>query len=254
MGKSCPGRKRMLNSIAHIGRRSILNQLKLDILSNNISNMGTYGYKRDGITFRIPTEDDQKNEKSLYSLFPFGGKTYVDFTPGTYKFTGNPLDLTIKGDGFFVVESSQGNLYTRRGDFAVDQQGRIVTKDGKLVVGEGGPITVAGADIQVDSEGNVYSDNELVGKLKIVTFGDLTNLEKVEGSYLKLTDPQLQGQEKTPEGTEVWQGYVEMSNVDVVSFMVEMITLLRAHESYKNAIDAMREADRKDAQEVGLVR
>jgi len=244
----------MLNSIAHIGRRSILNQLKLDILSNNISNMGTYGYKKDSITFRIPTEDEEKNERSLYTLFPFGCRTYVDFSSGTYKYTGNHLDLAIQGTGFFVVESPEGNLYTKRGDFALDQQGRIITKDGKLVVGEGGPITVTGSEIQVDSEGNVYSDGELIGKFKIVTFENLNDLEKTVGSYFKLKDPELQMQEKIPEGIEVWQGYVEMSNVDVVSSMVEMITLLRAHESYKNAIDAMREADRKDAQEVGLIR
>lgn len=244
----------MLIGLCHIARRGLLSQVKLDILSNDLANVGSFGYKRSGTVFKLPDPEDPSKVPYHMKLEPYGVQGYIDFSAGNFKQTGNPLDLAIQGNGFFVVETPQGNLYTKRGDFGLDSQGRIVTQDGKLVLGEGGPIAVPDGELYVDEQGNVFSNQEPIGKLRIVTFQDLTVLEKTEGNYFKLKDPNLTGQERPAENVEVWQGFLELSNVDVVTSMIEMLTLLRGYEAYKNVMDALTEADRKLAHEVGAMR
>lgn len=244
----------MLTGICQIARKGLLSQLKLDMVSNDLANVGTFGYKRNGVVFSLSLPKEAEGEVPDYGLPPYGLKTFIDFTQGPYRQTGNPLDLAIKGNGFFVVSSREGNLYTRRGDFQLDAQGRIVTQDGRPLLGEGGPITVTGEEIHVDEEGNVYSGQEPLGKLRIVRFDDPNILEKVEGSYFRPRDPTLADIEKPAEGVEIWSGYLELSNVNVVYSMVEMLSILRGFEAYKNVMQALREADLKSAEEVGLIR
>ncbi|MFN3533828.1 MAG: flagellar basal-body rod protein FlgF [Desulfatiglandales bacterium] len=244
----------MLTGLCQIARRGLLSQTKLDIISNDLANVGTFGYKKSGVSFKLPSNEELQDQKVNYSLLPYGVQAFTDFSSGSYRHTANPLDISIQGEGFFVVESPQGNLYTRKGDFSLDSQGRIVTQDGRLVLGEGGPITITGGEIHVDEEGNVYSGQDLVDKLKIVTFQELSVLEKAEGAYFRLRDPSLAGGEKKPQGIQVMQGFLELSNVDVVVSMVEMLSILRGYEAYKNVMDILREADSKVAQEVALLR
>ncbi len=243
----------MINSLCIVGRKALLNEQKMNLIANNLANLETLGYKEDKWQFHIQGPQEEIQGRG-FAAHPFKKATWINLSPGPYRQTGNVLDLAIHGDGFFCVESPEGTLYTRKGNFALDRQNRLVTQDGLPVLGEGGDIVITGTDVKVDVDGNVYSDGDLVGRLRIAYFEDKAVLEKTQGAMFRLRDPQDRDKEKRPENLEIWQGYVEGSNVEVIPMLTEMISSLRAHESYKNAMEAIREAERQSANQVGLMR
>ena len=165
---------------------------------------------------------------------PMVDQTYVDYTPGTFDRTGNPLDLAIEGDGFFRLQGPSGETaLTRSGAFLVNSQGNLCYPGGYIVMGESGPIQVGDGSVSVSQTGEVQVDSATVGRIVPMTVDDVEKLKKVGSSVFEV-----------PQGVEliaadhpaIQQGYLETSNVDIVREMVDMIIAYRTYEANAKAL------------------
>lgn len=227
-------------------------QNRLDVVSNNLANATTVGFKKEGATsqsfdsvFAVKINDETVNYRTRYignlNLGVKIGETYTDYNQGSFRSTDETFDLAIAGDGFFNISftnkrGEESTLYTRDGSFTLTKDGYLVTKDGDYVLGQGGPVSVpADAVITIDELGNIYAGDELVDSLAITDFEDYNYLEKYgENMYIA-----ADGARKKESDAAVMQGYLEMSNVQVVSEMVDMITIQRAYEAAQKAETSM---------------
>ena len=242
-------------------------QMKLEVLSNNLSNINTVGFKQDRTVFRTYLPGSQNHitgtlHTKLISgepgtLAPFQTSnslvafesTRTDFTSGQLRHTGNALDLAIDGNGFFCVQTSEGIQYTRKGNFTLNQEGVLITQEGLPVLGDGGEIKIDGQDYVVDKEGNISVDGIQIDTLKIVNFADPQSVKKVGNTLFAPADSSFV--EEKAERFMVSQGFIELSNVDAVRVMTEMIEALRGFESYKKVIQSIDEVTSKAIDKVG---
>ena len=184
----------------------------------------------------------------------------TDHSQGSTRSTQGSLDVAIAGDGFFVVQTPQGQRYTRAGSFEIGSNNQLVTKEGHAVLGTNGqPITIEGPSgasrVKITSDGIVEMNateaggvpNE-VGRLQVVSFADAKRLAK-EGQNL-FTAPG--GDRPQPVATpNLQQGYLEMSNVNAVQEMVNLITAYRAYEIDSKAVQSEDSLLDKAVNEVG---
>jgi flagellar basal-body rod protein FlgG len=242
--------------------------MRLDVLSNNLSNIGTVGFKEDRTVFRAylpasPNPIDETLQTTLMSEDPTTLESYqvsnalvafegtrTDFSPGQLKQTGNAFDLAIDGNGFFCIQTPGGVQYTRKGNFTLNDEGVLANQEGLPVLGNGGEIKfVDGKEFFVDKEGNISIDGEEIDTLKIVNFDDPDLLKKVGNTLFESTDPNMI--EEKAENFNLNQGFIELSNVDAIRVMLEMIEVLRGYESYKKAIQSVDDITSKAINEVG---
>ena len=229
-------------------------QNRLDIVSNNLANSTTTGYKKEGSTAQAfdsmmaikindPTNNYINQNIGNISLGVKIGETYRDYSQGSFKATEKPLDLALAGDGMFSISftnkaGEESIMYTRDGSFTMNSEGYLVTKDGDFVLGQDGPIQLpTSAAISIDESGNVYADQQFADKLALVDFEDYNYLEQYGENLYKTVD----GAVEKDATAKVNQGYLEMSNVNVVSEMVQMITITRAYESNQKVITSIDE-------------
>lgn len=228
-------------------------QARLDVITNNLANANTVGYKKEGSTsqafdslYTQKIKDDSEGyiDRNIgkESLGVKIGETYTDYSQGSFKVTGNTFDLALEGTGFFNIEftSKSGvtsTRYTRDGSFSINNEGMLVTEDGDYLLGQsGGHIQIPdGAKVAIDELGNIYADEELVDTVKITDFEDYNYLQKYGENLYTAVD----GATEKNADCKVRQGYLEMSNINVISEMVEMITISRAYESNQKAIQTI---------------
>lgn len=204
------------------------------MISNNIANTLTPGYKVSKPFFNnmLMEKIQMKGIDAEHPYIPDIGfiDSYIDFSDASLVETGNKFDLGIMGDGFFVISTQEGEMYTRNGQFSINSDQKLVTLDGNPVMGEGGEITINGLDVRVENDGAVYSDDALVDIIKIVSFKDKMDLRNYgKALFINTGD---RDNEIVPEDFSVKQGFYEASNVNVMKEMVELISSLRAYESY----------------------
>lgn len=205
-----------------------------EVISNNLANLNTTGYKKKTtINKAFPEEMINRIDSESNEIGKLGGGTAVDevntdHSTGKFKQTGNKMDWAIKGEGFFVVQTPQGQRYTRNGNFTIDNQNRVVTQQGYPVRGENGFLEVpeSGSDITIDSN-TLRANGQQVGQIQIQSFGDKSGLVK-EGENLFRRTPQA-GNQFNAEG-RVQQGFVEGSNVNPVEEMTKMIQNSRTYQ------------------------
>ena len=235
-------------------------QKKLEILANNIANVNTTGFKKDRTTFRIydlkssPTDNNTASDIAKSEPFlPLPSGTEPVFSQGGMRLTGNTLDMAIEGEGFFTIQTPDGVRYTRNGSFNLNKDGVLVTKDGFSVLGDGGEIKIADDDkiFTVDDEGTVSVDEKQIGKLNIVDFSQPYALSKVGNTLFELKDKG--SKEITAERFQVKQGYLELSNVDIITSMTEMIETFRGYESYQKVIKSIDDVNGKAINEIGRI-
>lgn len=233
---------------------TLAQEKRLDALTNNLANVNTPGFKKDKAIFKIalPPADNQ----GLNSPVNFKDKIFVetnqmatDFSAAPTTRTGNPLDLAISGDGFFEVITPQGPRYTRDGSFRRNDAGELATADGYQVMGEGGPIKIVGAEVEIDREGNVSVDGAIVGKIKIADFPKPYSLKKEKENLYALPSSIA----AVTSDAELKQGYTEGANVSIIREMAAMIDVTRSYESYIKMMQSMDEATGKVINEVGRV-
>ncbi len=231
-------------------------QARLDVVSNNLANATTAGFKKEGSTSQsfdsvlaIKIRDGSEGYVDR-SIGPMNlgvkiGETYTDFSQGSFKSTGATYDVAISNKGFFAISytnraGEEQTMYTRDGSFTLNKDGCLVTKDGDFVLGQGGPIMIPTntASVAIDELGQIWADNVYVDKLSLVDFEDYNYLEKYgENLYIAVDGAQM----KDATDATISQGYLEMSNVNVVSEMVEMINISRAYESNQKLITSIDE-------------
>lgn len=250
------------------GSGALVQQMRLEVLSNNLSNVNTVGFKEDRTVFRayLPGASGSIEEVSDIELISgnqghlqylpsnfhveFEG-TKTSFAPGQLKHTGNELDVGLDGKGFFCIQTPDGVCYTRKGNFSVNENRVLATQEGLPVLGRGGEIKIEGRNIAIDVEGNISVDGKRVGTMKIIDFQRPYALDKV-GDTLFAQSTEEVG-EKIAEEVNVNQGFLELSNVDAVKVMTEMIEVLRAYESYQKVIRCVDEINSKAINEVGTL-
>jgi len=222
-------------------------RIRLQILSNNLANINTTGFKEDRAVFRMPDEglnpDADPDETSGVSASRYTDAipltTHTDYSRGPLQRTDNPLDAAIDGEGFFSVQTDQGIRYTRNGAFTINPDGNLSTHDGDPILGEGGEIAIDGADVRFDGSGNVIVDGAVTDRLRIVKITEPTALKKI-GKTLFQLDENI-GAEEPLEYGGVQQGFLEGSNVNAVKVMTELIEVQRGYESYQKMIQTMGE-------------
>jgi flagellar basal-body rod protein FlgG len=182
--------------------------------------------------------------------------SYTDFSSGEMKKTGNPFDLALTGRGFFCVQTPDGVRYTRRGDFTVDSDEVLVTQEGWPVLGQGGEIQIKLAkpseekrEFSVSEDGFVTVDGSQVDRLRLVDFTNSSGLEKAGHNFYRAVNPSTL--EDMDEDFRVSQGFLELSNVDVVRMMTEMIEVLRGYESYQKTMRSIDDMNAKLINDVG---
>ncbi|MCX8111069.1 MAG: flagellar basal-body rod protein FlgF [Syntrophorhabdaceae bacterium] len=222
----------MLKGIYRTLSGKAVTERRMDMVANNIANSLTPGYKTTRPTFKavddtVDTSSGVTSEKqvSLHTL-----NSYINFADGVLVESGNRLDVGIEGDGFFVVSLNGKNMYTRNGQFTLNHEKKLVTMNGNPVMGEGGEITIDGADVRIETDGTIYVDKKYTDKIRIVTFDDKTSLKNFGKSLLINIDEKAI--EKASEKFSLKQGFYEASNVDLIKEMIEMMSTLRAYESY----------------------
>ena len=217
---------------------------ELEIITHNLANTSTVGFKRRCNAFSKAL-DTQQAEAETYSPGTIDLNSAFDFSQGNLIQTGRNLDLAVMGRGFFVIETANGPLYTRNGAFQTNANGQIVDSMGRAVAGEAGPITVPVAvglsQLVVSADGRISAGDINIGKIKIVDFKDNeSKLVPAGGNCFVMTDKDIQP--TTVDNAVVRQGYEEASNVKVVDELVDMIMVTRLYEANMRYVSAQREA------------
>jgi len=247
-------------NIAATGMLAEMN--KQDLIANNLANVETNGFKRDVLAFEsfpmalVYAYESGSSGKSYQdtSPAPIGylgtgvgvTEAMIDYSQGAFRRTENELDFALMGDGFFAVQTPDGERYTRNGNFMLDAQGQLVNSDGYPVLGQNGTIQISGTKVSVDESGNISVDGQTIDSFKLVVFSQSDALEKVGHNLFAA------GAAGAPAtDVEVAQGCLEASNVNVVKEMVEMIATLRAYEANQRVIRSQDEMLGKAVNEVG---
>ncbi len=220
--------------------------VRTDVISNNLANVNTTGYKRD-VTINKDFASllmERINDGPVTPIGGMGVGTVVDEIAtiqdqGAFKVTGNPLDVAIKGKGFFVIQTPAGERYTRNGSFQRSAQGELVTSEGYRVMGQGGPIQLGDTEkVNISSDGRVqlHQPGQIeaveIGQLRMVEFADEKQLLK-EGDSMFKAAPNARAQAST---TMVEQSALEMANTNAVTEMINLIAAFRSYEINSKAV------------------
>ncbi len=223
----------------------------LDVLSNNIANAATDGYKGDRELYNLHFGDSSRYPQSSVALPVIEGQ-WTDFSQGLLEPTGNPLDLALQGPGFFAVDGPSGTLYTRSGSFRLSKDGSVQTKEGYAVrLAGGGSLKLQGdAPIEVSADGNVRQGGRPLGRLEIMRFDDTKALSKQSGAFFHAS---ASAKPSEAPDAEVVQGKVEASNVSSADSAVRIVGVMRQFEMLQKAISLASEMDQQAIHEVAKV-
>lgn len=221
-------------------------QNRMDIMTNNLANATTVGFKKEGstsqsfdtvLTYKLKDASvGLRTAQNIGSNTPGVkiGENYTDYTQGSFRITGNTFDMALAGDGFFAVEFTNksgetSTKYTRAGNFTLNSQGYLVTNDGDYVLDVNNRRIrldpLQGADI--GSDGTISQNGTRVAQIQVADFRNYDYLERYGETYFQ----PIEGAELTRGTAEVSSGCLEMANVQVVSEMVNMISITRQYES-----------------------
>lgn len=182
-------------------------------------------------------------------------KMQTYFTQGGFEETNNPLDLAIEGDGFFRVNTPRGDMYTRNGNFSLNANGEIVTKEGYYLMGQFGSILLDEefeiTDFRIAEDGAVILNNEVIDQIDMVNITNVNILRKY-GEGLYQIEEGMEPEVETFEG-KILQGFLEGSNVNSIQEMVDMITVLRVYESNQKVVQAYDEILQKAVNDIGRI-
>lgn len=227
----------MENSVYLGLARQMVLKTNMDIVSNNVANMNTTGFRAQNVLFKEYISDPARNDDPLSFVYDYGD--YQMTSPGSQSQTGNPLNVALSGPGFLSVQTPDGQTgYTRDGNFLMMPDGTLATSAGYPVLGQGGPIVIpAGStEIVIDKNGVVKNQNGELGQLQVSEFENVQTL-KPSGSNVYLAETPAQPAAKT----SVEQGFLEGSNVNPVVEMTRMIQILRDFQSAQKVIDSENE-------------
>ena len=223
----------------------------MEVIASNLANLNTPAYKREEVQFEqymVPVQATEAEGGGTVNVsFVLDHGVARDLSAGRVEQTGSLLDMAIDGPGYFVVQTPEGERYTRNGHFRFDEQGQVVTDDGYVVQSDGGAITLQpqDGDLRLGSDGTLSTDLQQVGKLRIVNFTDERALKKMGSSLYDAGT-----QQPTPVANpRVRQGMIEKSNVEPVLEISHMIEVMRAYQAStdltKSGEDLLKQAIEK---------
>jgi len=235
----------------------------METITNNITNAETTAYKKE---YNISHSFDEVMLRRINDTPPrrpldhrvgplhLGTQVdhlYIDFTQGATEGTERPTDLALVGDAFFVVETANGERYTKTGHFYINDGGFLIDGEGNLLLGNNGPINVGGLNFAVDSSGNVFTADGFVDTIRVVSFADNNEQLRRQGSnlYYSLEPPLAEANPYT-----IAQGFLEMSNVDVGREMVDMLAMYRTYETNQRMITMIDETVGRAVNDIGRLR
>lgn len=221
-------------------------QNRMDILTNNLANSSTVGFKKEGSTseafsdvlaYKLKDESVGLGVAQRIGWNNPGvkiGENYTDFTQGSFRVTDNTYDLALAGDGFFAIEFTNkagetSTKYTRAGSFTLNKDGYLVTADGDYVLDTQNRRIRLNTllDSKITENGTIFQNDVAVARIQVADFEDYDYLEKYGETYYQ----PVEGARLTAGSAEIKSGYLEMSNVQVVTEMVNLINITRAYET-----------------------
>lgn len=243
---------------------------RMDVVTNNMANADTTGYKKVDVTSQsfarqlaVKINDSTEGVNLVRGIGGVAlgvkiGETYYDMTQGNFRQTGSQYDFALSGTGFFAISTTDKSgtehiRYTRDGNFTVTKDGFLVTKDGDFVLGEGGNrIQIPNANtvsISVNELGEIYAGNNYISTLQVVDFENYDFLS----SYGENMYEPVGGAVMIDADATVSQGYLEMSNVNMVTEMVDMIAITRAYETNQKMIQTVDNVLNKTVNDIGRI-
>lgn len=225
-------------------------QYRMDIITNNMANADTCGYKQEGVTnqsfdsmlaIKINDESEHYTDRAIgnVSLGVKMGEVYTDFSQGSLRETGNTYDLAISGDGFFKMRVTDRNgndsfKYTRAGEFQLTADGYVVDADGNHLQGDNGDVQISTdtVDVAINQYGEIFEDGAITGQITLTDFEDYDYLSKFGNTMYTAVDGAT---EKDATGG-IEQGWTEQSSVNIVNEMVNLISITRAYETNQKMI------------------
>jgi flagellar basal-body rod protein FlgG len=225
----------------------ITNMQRMDVITQNMANVNTTGYKRDHVVSHQFSDVfmSRMNDPGLrmFRSWPIGklnpgvfvDDVFTAFTQGPLQQTSNSLDLALSGQGFFVVELDGEQLFTRDGAFTM-LNGLLMTPEGARVQGLNGDIIIPDGNITIDEQGRITVNDEYVDTLRFANFtrDGLHSLRKMQDNLFRVSE--YTAGEEIPFTGLVVQGFLEGSNVNIVQEMVQMITTSRSFETNQRMI------------------
>ncbi len=219
-----------------------LKDKQVDLIAHNISNANTSGFKEQRIAYdQVPNPDN--SNLTLPASARTEATVYLNFNQGELIHTDNVLDVAIEGNGFMEIQTANGPVYTRNGALVLDQEGYLVTAEGKRISGRSGNIRLNGqGNVSISSSGEVTQGGTSRGTLKIVDFADKRLLEPVGASCYK---PMAGAVSSVVTSPHVLQGSLEMSNVSVLSNIVQLIDASKQFQAYQKILNDQSRLDRE---------
>lgn len=229
-------------------------QNRMDIMTNSLANVTTVGFKKEGSTSQafsdvlaVKIKDSSvglRNSQRIGINNPGVkiGENYTDYTQGSFRITDNTYDLALDGDGFFAIEFTNkagetSTKYTRAGQFTLNREGYLVTEEGDYV------LDTQSRRIQLDTlkdsaiaiDGSITQEGNVVARIQVVDFADYDYLERYGETYFE----PIEGAEIIGSDADIYSGYLEMSNVQSVQEMVNLIAITRSYESNQKVIQTI---------------
>ena len=278
----------MVRGLYIAGQGMLLQRRRMETITHNIANADTAGFRkdhfishsfddvlirrlRDGGWERPPgapsvspdgeTDTDiAADPNALWRRVPPGvgpmrlgvqvDHLHTDFSMGNLENTERPTDFALVGDAFFVIESENGERFTKAGAFYLDNLGYIVDGDGNFLLGENGPINVGGLNFRVDQNGGVWNEAGFIDTIRVASFDDNTTLRKEGLNLFFATEPP----QATPNEFKIAQGFLEMSNVDIGREMVDMLAMFRTYETNQRILTMIDETVGRAVNDIGRLR
>ncbi|HYE79837.1 MAG TPA: flagellar hook-basal body protein [bacterium] len=251
----------MIRGLYMAGGALLQQAYDLEVTANNVANLNTVGFKADKTSYRTFQEvllgrtNENRPAPAVGNFLRGSGEIqapYIDFGQGVLTATGNPLDLAIRGPGFFTIQQADGSLgYTRAGNLVLDDTRTLITTAGQSVLDDQGlPVTVPdNGALQVDPRGQLTVAGQPVARLGLVNFIDPAQLEKLGGNTFR--DKGGAGPVPVAGNTMVQQGFLERSNVSALGSMAQLTIVLRSFEASQKVVTMMDETLRQAAADLG---
>ena len=226
---------------------------QMNVISNNLANVNTTGYKKDISIFKsFPEMLIRRINDKVYRFpegsrdaYPIVGKigtgvelneVFNEKSMGNLRNTENKLDLAIRGKkGFFNIMTQDGERYTRSGSFLLNNRRELVTQEGEFVMGKNGKITIDADNFTIDKRGRIYANEgtSLIDQINIVDFRNVRFLKKQGDSFYKTTE---ESGEAFSIEINIESGFLETSNVNAIEEMVKMIEVQRSYEASQKTV------------------
>ncbi|MDB4756295.1 flagellar hook basal-body protein [Pirellulaceae bacterium] len=252
----------MLNGLYSSATALNLTLHQQDLIAHNLAHVNVPGFKRTSQTVMTFADSqalqdylqEQQPETLQNNAAATNGVDYsfnvngaylaeysTDFSQGRIEETGDNMNAAIDGEGFFVVEGEAGPLYTRNGNFKLNENSELSLPSGQIVEGEGGPISVENAShVNIGTDGTLFSEGEEIGKLRIVKFGDVSQLIPA-GTTLFAAPPGVDPEAVVEGEVSLQSGFLESSNTQAVNELIRMITGMRHFEAAQKTLTTISE-------------